>query len=140
MTQGRLYDTHVAVIRRASDGVERVYSTGSWSEGSWYWWTDGNASCDCNRQLFFEQAGGEEGDDDLKCGDGAYLVIRFDFPDGTSLDGPDAERFVIDRITPREAKLPEDWDGASVVWWSKGMTFQEFYDRFYSNQPRSTQK
>jgi hypothetical protein len=42
----------------------------------------------------FERAGGMSNEDvrdlNVKCSEGRYLVVRFDFPDGTTLDGPDA--------------------------------------------------
>ena len=37
-------------------------------------WFDGNYSCDCNRELFFE--GGKMDDRDLKCGDGVRFSVN----------------------------------------------------------------
>jgi hypothetical protein len=89
--------SYVAVIRRVSDGMERhAPQDGEWDtegENSWYWWDSGNYSCDCNRYLEFERAGGgdpELDDPNCECSNGRYLVLRFVFPDGSSIDGPDA--------------------------------------------------
>ena len=38
-----------------------------------FWWTGGNASCDCNRSLWFERAQGED-EAEIECGDGAFSV------------------------------------------------------------------
>ncbi len=85
--------SYLAVIRRAADGVERACPLPySWSEGSWFYWTEGNNSCDCNRQLAFDRAGDPPIDsiDDVECGESGYLVLRFVFPDGCEFPGPDA--------------------------------------------------
>lgn len=37
-----------------------------------WWWSDGNAACDCNRKRFF--LGDEDPDDDCDCSHGIYLV------------------------------------------------------------------
>lgn len=40
----------------------------------WYW-TDGNASCDCNRELYFLRACGEDEDEgEVRCGSTRYRV------------------------------------------------------------------
>lgn len=42
-----------------------------------FWWEEGNASCDCNRELFFLRDRGEETEttiDEVRCGDGGYSV------------------------------------------------------------------
>ncbi len=42
---------------------------------SWFLWSDGNFSCDCNRSQMFREAGGEATNwDDVSCGDGAFQV------------------------------------------------------------------
>lgn len=49
-----------------------------WGEGSEYWWTEGNMSCDCNRGLEWDRGGGvKEADlkmEDYKCGQVAFQV------------------------------------------------------------------
>jgi hypothetical protein len=67
-------------IRRASDGVERIYHTDGILEEdnetlATYIWEEGNFSCDCNRYLFFQRAVDEkEINDCCKCGYGGYLL------------------------------------------------------------------
>lgn len=89
------YPSYSVVIQRAADGETRTYhDTLDWGSGNWYWWTEGNQGCDCNRALSFIRAGGEKpalDDPRVECGDKAYKVLRFDFPDGSSIPGPDAE-------------------------------------------------
>jgi hypothetical protein len=64
-------------IRRNRDGEERVYlDTYAW-EG-WgdlvYQWTGGNCGCDCNRAIFFEEAGGEAQEGEDECGETVFSV------------------------------------------------------------------
>lgn len=47
-----------------------------WQESSFFWWTEGNFSCDCNRSLTFYPGVG------YPCGDGRFKVNYFEFPDG----------------------------------------------------------
>lgn len=62
-------------IRRNADKTVRRYpmTALSWDEGSGFWWSDGNMSCDCNRKLYFARAVGEEAENPL-CGETAYSV------------------------------------------------------------------
>jgi hypothetical protein len=40
-----------------------------------YWWEEGNAACDCNREDFFLQAQGVDTDDrESECGDGRFAT------------------------------------------------------------------
>jgi hypothetical protein len=49
-----------------------------WNYNEW-WWTDGNASCDCNRELFFNQFGGVTSElMESKCSEGRYKVNIYD--------------------------------------------------------------
>lgn len=72
-------------IRRNEDGViHRYYMADlSWDAGSDYWWQEGNMSCDCNRELYFARAIGEEAES-VQCGDEAFSV-RCVAEDGTAL-------------------------------------------------------
>ena len=60
------------------------------SEGSLYWWQEGNGACDCNRSAFFFRAlHGLEDDAEFKealCDDGInkrYIVPHLKLADGT---------------------------------------------------------
>ena len=74
-------------IRRNADGE---IATDTWAEWSYntYWWKDGNASCDCNRRLFFERARGNGRDRDwegVECSEGGYSVRLSDADTGEVL-------------------------------------------------------
>lgn len=79
-------------IRRNVTGETRVYhDVGPYVPKSElgstvFQWRENNYSCDCNRFLFFERAGGREPDlDDAVCGDGEYTVTHVRLPDGTTV-------------------------------------------------------
>lgn len=73
-------------IRRNWDGAIRVYhmeDMGDLSEdGSDYWFSEGNASCDCNREMWFARAGGEEELDRPACGHDGYDLLSVTQDDG----------------------------------------------------------
>jgi hypothetical protein len=71
-------------IRRNSDGALAVDTWPDWDFNE-YWWSDGNASCDCNRELFFQHARGEPESDEPDCGDGGYSVRLSDADTGAIL-------------------------------------------------------
>ena len=51
-------------------------------DGDWFWWSEGNYSCDCNRELCFLRAGGETPEiSDVECSEGKYTV-EIELPDG----------------------------------------------------------
>lgn len=65
-------------IRRNSDGV---VSESVWKDWQWYntfWWVDGNASCDCYREIWFNQGLNEESNDEIECSHGKYSVRLYD--------------------------------------------------------------
>lgn len=84
-------------IRKNATGEVRIADFDlPWNEGSWYWWTEGNMACDCNRENEFLRAGGDPdredeydqlGNEISPCGDTRYSVIRIYAEDGTLL-GP----------------------------------------------------
>jgi hypothetical protein len=62
-----------------------------WHEASEFWWTEGNAGCNCNRALFFTKAAGEQIAEDIQyaaCVDDAfpdgmrYKLLRIETLDG----------------------------------------------------------
>jgi hypothetical protein len=46
----------------------------AWQNGGRFWWTEGNASCDCNRAIAFEGSDNEE----TPCGDSLYELVNED--------------------------------------------------------------
>lgn len=76
-------------IRKNSTGEIRLYDLGDipWGESSEFWWTEGNMSCDCNRQWDFERAGGDPitEDPDPDCGDIKYSALYAELEDGTRI-------------------------------------------------------
>lgn len=52
-------NTATVTLRRNSDGLERSFHVVR-HEGLIYSWAGGDRSCDCNRHLFFERAGGAD--------------------------------------------------------------------------------
>ncbi|MCK9154574.1 MAG: hypothetical protein M0P12_00520 [Paludibacteraceae bacterium] len=72
-------------IKRNSDGV---IATDIWPNWTWheFWWRFGSASCDCNRELFFLRARGEEEEPKkLECGESKYYVRCYDNETGEVL-------------------------------------------------------
>ena len=64
-------------IRRNSDGATHVYSDGyAWEDEHQpvYQWTGGNYGCDCNRAIFFENAGGAVNEGEDECGTGVFSI------------------------------------------------------------------
>lgn len=65
-------------IKRNSDGI---ISESIWKDWQWYntyWWEEGNASCDCNREDWFNQGLNIDTEEDSKCGHGKYSVKLYD--------------------------------------------------------------
>jgi hypothetical protein len=81
--------TYRVLIRNNETGEERLYAeTYPWHDAAQFLWTEGNYGCDCNRAIFFADAGGE-GDIDIDCGDSRFSALYAEFPNGTriQLDG-----------------------------------------------------
>lgn len=85
-------------IRKNDTGEIRIYRHDiSWDEdSSMYEWTDGNYGCDCNRDIFWHWAVGEE-TEERKCGHTTFSVLYAELPDGTRID--------IDESTERRSAL-----------------------------------
>jgi len=77
---------YVVGIRKNETGEVRFYPDHlKWTEGSIYWWSTGNMSCDCNRELLFLNVKNELTDDswkNCKCGEERYTVVGIWFPNG----------------------------------------------------------
>lgn len=71
-------------IKRVADGI---VATDVWPDWSFhrFWFEEGNASCDCNRELFFCRALKTAEPDDPECGDCRYLVRCSDSDTGEVL-------------------------------------------------------
>jgi hypothetical protein len=64
-------------IRRNNDGATCVYSDNYAWDNKWhlvFQWTDGNYGCDCNRAIFFENAGGTVNEGEDECGTGVFSI------------------------------------------------------------------
>lgn len=71
-------------IRRNADGVVATDVWEDWDYNT-YWWEEGNASCDCNRELFFLRARNEDDSEDTECGDERFSVRLSDADTGEVL-------------------------------------------------------
>lgn len=80
-------------IKRVADGVVSTVVRPDWD---WYdgvenpdplpyWWTDGNAACDCNRHGWFQEGFGLPEDEEHPCGDAEYEVQLIDLKTGKLL-------------------------------------------------------
>lgn len=82
------------VIRQNATGIERTANfdvDSHWDGGHEYLWSDGNYGCDCNRAIFFHEAGNEK-DPDIECGETEYDVVRVIMHDGTVIEGDPCDR------------------------------------------------
>lgn len=73
---------HRIAIRENATGLVRFHpeSEPVFNE---FIWTEGNYSCDCNRHLLFQWAGGEEDGVEQPCGEDAYTALYVEFEDGS---------------------------------------------------------
>lgn len=66
-------------IRQNKDGVIHTDYWSDWRHDRYlWWWTDGNAACDCNRELFFYRAIGEDVSHPTRCTRGRYSICILD--------------------------------------------------------------
>ena len=68
-----------AFIKRERDGEVRDAGLFDWGRGLDSWWREGNASCDCNRSIFFGEI------EEAECGCGKYAVKLQDSETGEVL-------------------------------------------------------
>lgn len=68
------------ILRKVESGEEVSFVEDHVSELSALWmWQDGNYSCDCNRELFFERAKGKDPDlDEVWCSEGRFEVVSLE--------------------------------------------------------------
>lgn len=83
--------SYIVRIVRKADGEAADYVVESdWSDGDFYWLTDGNMGCDCNRHLMFYRASsGEDPIVDAVCGESLYSVPFVTLPDGAAVQVDD---------------------------------------------------
>ena len=64
-------------IVRVEDNALSTYCAEDYGFKSDYIWSEGNYSCDCNRELFFARGRGEPepANENLRCTDGRFLVL-----------------------------------------------------------------
>ncbi len=78
-------------ILNTKTGETRVYEEPDWCE---YAWSEGNYSCDCNRNIYFDRVGGEERKDlsSYTChtANNVFRVTRIVLEDGTKVPNPDS--------------------------------------------------
>ena len=78
-----LRDTVTDECRSFNDAYLSFDDDGSFFD---FQWSENNYSCDCNRRLFFERAGGREPEEhEMPCGEGRFLVVSIIHPDGRLL-------------------------------------------------------
>jgi len=89
MSKKEIQPYKVKIRNNNTKEVRTAHMKLEWHEASLFWWQEGNMSCDCNRQMEFERAGGEAVDDDSQCGNDRYTVVDATFKDGTvtKIDG-----------------------------------------------------
>jgi hypothetical protein len=75
----------VEIIRNETGEKRLAERSDEWDDLALYMWTDGNFGCDCNRAMFFADAGGEE-DCDIGCGETRYTVTRAILPNGSEVE------------------------------------------------------
>lgn len=90
--QVEIIDTQTGEMRLYTSGVDWNDENG----GSQFWWAEGNMSCDCNRGMCFERAGGVPKEEltDWPCFFKRGVKNRFKVPAVILADG---RRIQIDR-------------------------------------------
>jgi len=69
----------VSIRNNATSEVKKVDFDIPWNqEYSYFLWTEGNYSCDCNKHLFFSNS-----EEDFECGHDAYSIVDITLDDGS---------------------------------------------------------
>ena len=79
-----------------------------WKDGSLFWWSEGNMSCDCNRGQWFH---GPSPPKDFQCTLSRYDLLKITLDDGTVLDDRsliDEWRFTRTDTPAATAPAPKD--------------------------------
>ena len=79
--------TYSTLIRDNATGEERMCAEGLDYRGNMFVWTQrqGNFGCDCNRYIFFCEAGNDEEDPNFPCGYDRYTAIKAVLSDGREI-------------------------------------------------------
>ena len=65
------------------------YREGKDDGGDFFWWTEGNMGCDCNRKIQFDLAGNSHAEtpgQDHPCSEGKYSALYAELPDGKKIE------------------------------------------------------
>ena len=86
----------VAIRKNNTDEIRFYEIKWDWyknrESGDLFWWTEGNYSCDCNRELCWLRAGGDDPDlYNVKCSDGRFSALYAELPDGEKIQLDEAE-------------------------------------------------
>lgn len=65
----------IAIRNNATKEIRNCKLTGKWDDNREFYWTEGNGSCDCNREIRFRMAENETVDESIKCGDSAFSIL-----------------------------------------------------------------
>lgn len=52
-----------------------------YGDGSVFWWVEGNMSCDCNRESYFQEEEQAE-----KCGNNRFSLLALTMEDGSNIE------------------------------------------------------
>lgn len=76
-----------AAIRKNETGEIRFkVINNDFDDGDMWNWTEGNYSCDCNRELFWNSANGESLNfDNTRCSDDRFSVLYVELSDGSKI-------------------------------------------------------
>lgn len=79
---------YTVTMKETATGEVRTFPAKlPWGDGSNFWWSEGNYSCDCNRELEWREAGGLPRFPEIEgpCTEGRYVVLSINLPDGTQV-------------------------------------------------------
>lgn len=65
----------IAIMNNSTGEIRVCKIKKNWSDDEEFWWTEGNGSCDCNREIRFRISGNEKIIISVKCGDSAFSIL-----------------------------------------------------------------
>lgn len=84
----------IAIRNNKTGEVRIAVMDVEWWEHSFFWWTEGNMCCDCNRHLEFGRVEDPEFCEDIPCSEERYTVLYAELGNG--------ERIPLDTATDEE--------------------------------------